>query len=426
MNTKQFAPIAGSSTIPAVPSQRAPSHHRPTTMSYRINPAVEAVTPPPIADVFSWVEGRRYPAERPLLDVSQAVPSYPPPDALVEHVGRVAREPETAVYSPILGLPALRAALSRHLIDDYQIDPTNLPVDRVAITAGCNQAFCVTMNALAGPGDEVVLPLPYYFNHQMWLDMQGIRPVGVPFNPARGGLPSVDEVAAALTPRTRAIAVVTPNNPTGSVYPPDLLDDLHQLALEREVALVVDETYKDFRPDGATPAHRLFDHARWTEAFVHLFSFSKAYSLTGYRVGAVVCGPRLMAAVEKVLDCLTICAPRVSQEAARYALENLSGWRDDKAQLMRARVDALQRAFRRNDLRYELVSCGAYFAYIRHPFSGQAARDVARRLAAECNLLCVPGDMFGPGQESYLRFAFANLEAEQFPALVQRLIDSQD
>ena len=99
-----------------------------------------------------------------------------------------------------------------------------IPARRVAITAGCNQAFCVALTALAGAGDEVLLAIPYYFNYQMWLEMQGVRPVHLAFREDRGALPDPSDAAKLITPRTRAIVLVTPNNPTGAIYPLELID----------------------------------------------------------------------------------------------------------------------------------------------------------------------------------------------------------
>lgn len=390
-------------------------------MTFSLNPAVAGVAAPPIAAVQSWVRGRAFTAERPLLDVAQAVPSYPPADALIDHVAAVSRRPDTGLYAPILGLPALREAFAAHLCEDYgaALAPTD-----VAITAGCNQAFCVALSALAGPGDEVVLPLPYYFNHRMWLDMQGIRAVPLPFAADRGGVPTVEAVAAAITSRTRAVVLVSPSNPTGAEYPPALLEAVFALARERRIALVLDETYKDFRARPA-PAHRILGEPGWGDTLVQLHSFSKSYSLAGYRVGAVVGGPRLLAEIEKLMDCVAICASRIGQEAALYGVTHLADWRAEKAALMRARMATLDRAFGDNRLGYRLVSAGAYFAYVRHPFEGVGSTAVAERLAREHAVLCVPGEMFGPGQEPYLRFAFANLEADRIPMLVERLVESQ-
>jgi aspartate/methionine/tyrosine aminotransferase len=353
-----------------------------------------------------------------LLDLAQAVPSYAPAEALTRHVGAVAREPETSLYSEILGIPKLRRAFAAHLGADYR---ASVEAENVAITSGCNQAFCVAVSALAGPGDEVVLAVPYYFNHLMWLQMQGIEPVCLPFDAAEPGRLSLDRIQEAVTPRTRAVVLVSPCNPTGAEFPSADIEATHTFLSSRGISLIVDETYKDFRADAGPPHALMGAGAHAGEGLVQLFSFSKAYSMTGYRVGAIACGRKLMAEVEKLLDCVAICPPRISQEAAHYALEHLDEWRDAKATLMRERVSALRDAFARSNLAFQLVSSGAYFAYVSHPFRGRPARDVARDLADRENILCLPGSFFGPGQDDYLRLAFANVESDQFPELLERL-----
>ncbi|WP_119460692.1 aminotransferase [Rhodospirillaceae bacterium SYSU D60014] len=389
-------------------------------MPLRPNPLLTAVAAPPIAEAQGWIAGRDFPADKPLIDLAQAVPDYPPPPVLTDHLARLVGDPATARYTEIEGIGPLRAALAADIGALYGAP---IAPEQVIVTAGCNQAFCLAMMALAAPGDEVIVPLPYYFNHQMWLEMQGIRAVHLPFRAERGGVPDPEAAAALITPRTRAILLVTPNNPTGAVYPPPVLAAFHDLARRHDLALVVDETYRDFLPQDGAP-HGLFAEPGWAETLVHLYSFSKTYCLTGYRVGAVVCGPRLGAEIAKAMDCVAICAPRIGQEAALRGLTALGAWRQENTALMRGRLAALREAFARNDLGYELVSAGAYFAYLRHPFSGETASDVARRLAAEQNLLCLPGSMFGPGQEDYLRFAFANVPAEAMPAVAARLAAS--
>jgi aspartate/methionine/tyrosine aminotransferase len=391
-------------------------------MPYRANPLVLGVAEPPIAEAQGWIEGRTFPADRPLLNMAQAVPSYPPADALRDHLAAAARRPDTSLYTEILGVPALRAALATHMAETYGAD---LDARDFGITAGCNQAFCVAMSALAGPGDEVILPAPWYFNHQMWLQMQGITPVFLHCDEMKGAVPDPVTAAALIGQRTRAIVLVTPNNPTGAIYPPDLIAAFYELARERNIALVLDETYKDFMP-GATPPHDLFTRADWRDVFIQLYSFSKAYSLTGYRVGSVAGGPAIMAAIEKIMDCVAICAPRIGQEAALYGLRQLADWRSEKRDLMRDRTEALRAALRDTNSGYGLVSSGAYFAWVRHPFADRDATSIARMLATDHNLLCLPGTMFGPGQESYLRLAFANLEADKMDEVAKRLVDSAE
>ena len=391
------------------------------SVALQANPRVDAVQAPPIPEAWSWLEGIVLPQERPLLDVCQAVPADPPPEALRRFVAERAMDPATARYSEIFGIPALRQALAGDIGWRYGGD---VAAADCMIMAGCNQAFFNAMVALAGSGDEVILPAPWYFNHQMTLQMLGVKVVPLPFRADRGGVPDPADLRPLVSPRTRAIVLVSPNNPTGAVYPAGVIDAVFEIARDAGCALVLDETYRDFLAPGEVP-HHLFSRPDWRDTLVHLYSFSKVYCLTGYRVGAAVGGAVFRDALEKVTDCVQICAPRLGQEAALYGIGHLDAWRKGNAAVMAGRAEALRNAFTRNDLTYELVSAGAYFAYVRHPFTGVPAASVARRLAQEFGLLSLPGSWFGPGQEDYLRFAFANLDAAAMPAIAARLVESQ-
>ncbi len=363
----------------------------------------------PVSEAHGW-PGADHPN---VIDVSQAVPGYPPAADLVAYLAEVVGRPEVARYTPVLGLPELREELAADVSRTYQ---TPVGWERVAITAGCNQAFALAATVLAGPRDEVIVPLPYYFNHDMWLRIQDIRPVYVP----GGDDLDPERVERAVTARTRAIVLVSPNNPTGTVSSPQQIQALAEVAARAGVRLVLDETYRDFRPTTAPP-HGLFGWEEWPDTFVHLYSFSKVYSITGYRVGAIAAGADLLAEFEKAADCITICPPRVGQEAARYGLRHLRPFREEKRRLMTERVERFRRDLAAAASGFRLVSAGAYFAWVEHPFRGQTGREAARSLLDAQQVLALAGEMFGPGQEPYLRLAFANLDEGRIPELVERL-----
>lgn len=392
-------------------------------MALALNPDVLGAIDPPIAEAHSWIAGRSFPADKPLLDLAQGVPSYPPAASISAHVAERAALFETAQYTPINGIPELRRTLAAHVSERYggQVFEENM-----LITAGCNQAFCIAMHALAKAGDAVMLPVPYYFNHQMWLEMQGVTPIHLPFRHDRAGVPDPEEAAAMLTENTKAIVLVSPSNPTGAVYPPSVIAEFRDLAAQRGIALVLDETYRDFLDDENGPPHTLFQDPNWDETVVQLYSFSKTFSLTGYRVGAVTAGARVIAAISKIMDTVQICTPRISQDAALYGLKHVWPWVAEKRALLAGREAALRKVFKENRLGYELISAGGYFAYVRHPFEDLSAKHVARKLADEQNILCLPGSFFGPGQERFLRFAFANVEEANIGMLAQRLLASID
>ena len=388
-------------------------------MTYAVNAAVHRIEAPPIMEAQTWIRpGQR---NRALLNLCQAVPSWPSSPDLDAEVARVAGIAGTSLYTDIFGLPELRRAIAAHMSADYA---GNVQPSEVCVTSGCNQAFAAAIMAIARAGDNVIIPVPYFFNHTMWLGMHSIEARFIPAISERYTWPRPEDAEALIDSNTRAIVLCSPNNPTGAIYPPEVIEGFFDLALSRGIALVIDETYKDFRADPAPP-HSLFARRGWQDAFIHLYSFSKVYSMTGYRVGSIIAGERLLAEAEKILDCMAICAPHISQRAALFGLAALENWKREKIAMMHGRLAALRQAFTRPDLTYELVSSGALFAYVKHPFTDESAKAVAKRLAGEHDVLCLPGSMFGSGQDSYLRIAFANAEASDMETLVDRLVESQ-
>lgn len=388
-------------------------------MSMPVSPLISGVEFPPIAEAMSWV--RQGPRNRELLNLCQAVPSYPPAPALQAEFARLAATPGIGDYTNILGLDGLRAAHAAAIAADYG---ATVEAGQVAITTGCNQAFAVAVMAVAKAGENVVMPAPYYFNHQMWLSMLGIGIRDIPaFSPAANH-PDVETARAAINENTRAIVLCTPNNPTGAIYPPEVLAAFFDLAKEKGLALIIDETYKDFRPDPA-PAHGLFSKPGWDDTLIQLYSFSKVYALAGYRLGAMISGPRILHEAAKILDCMTICPPHITQAGVIFALAELGQWKEEKLHMMAGRLAAIREAFARPELNFKLASSGAYFAYVRHPYRGEESKKVAMRLAQEHDVLCLPGSMFGPGQDDYLRFAFANVDGALMQPLAERLAGAQ-
>src|SRR5262249_2642004 len=146
---------------------------------------------------------------------------YPPADELRAFLADVVRQPDTSGYAPVVGLPHVRDAIATHMFEAYGVD-ARVRADDVMLTTGCNQAFCLAIGALCAPGDEVVLPTPYYFNHDMWLRASGVVGVPVVLDARAGMLPDPAAIEAAITERTRAVVLVTPNNPCGVVYPPEV------------------------------------------------------------------------------------------------------------------------------------------------------------------------------------------------------------
>ena len=255
------------------------------------------------------------------------------PKSLQAEIARLGtRSPEPISIRISTAFRNCASALARHMAADYhgRIAPEN-----VSITSGCNQAFCAAIMAVAQRGDNVVLPVPYYFNHQMWLDMLGVEKRLVPAFAEGRAYPLPRDAAALIDSRTRAIVLCSPNNPTGAIYPPEIIEGFYELAKAAGIALIIDETYKDFR-SSPEPLHDLFAKPDWQDTFIQLYSFSKVFALTGYRVGSIIAGAKVLAEAEKILDCMAICAPQISQRAALFGLANLDDWKLEKQRLMEA------------------------------------------------------------------------------------------
>jgi aspartate/methionine/tyrosine aminotransferase len=388
-----------------------------------LNPNLARVIASPIMEASRWVAETRFPADRPLMNFSQAAPVDPPPAALCRVMGEAAlNDPNAHLYGPVLGDDALRVEIANHWSAHYGVD---IAAAEVCITAGCNQAFCTAVATLCAPGDAVMIPVPWYFNHKMWLDMAGVAAVLIPCDDAM--LPDLDAARAAMTPAVKGILMVTPNNPSGAEYPAGLMDAFYALARENDACLIVDETYRDFRSADGAP-HELFRQADWRDGFIHLYSFSKVYHLTGHRVGAIVTGAARLAQAEKFLDTVAICAPRLGQIGALWGLRNLGDWVTTERIEILARKRTLLAEFAAHLPNWKLLGAGAYFAYVEPPFD-MPSHQLARELVERQSLLTLPGTMFAPaaaeghdwGGERQLRIAFANADAAGIVEMVRRL-----
>lgn len=388
-----------------------------------LNPALSNALAPPIMAAAEWVAGRDFPADRPLINLAQAVPADPPPQMLRDAMAEaVLGDPSVHLYGPVLGDDALREEISQRWSDAYAGD---IAQENVAVTAGCNQAFCAAIASVGGAGDEVILPTPWYFNHKMWLDMAEMKAVPLPCG--ADCLPDPDHAAALITNRTKAIVLVTPNNPTGAVYSPALVARFAELAKSNGLALIIDETYRDYLP-GDTCPHDQFQDQDWGDYLIHLYSFSKLFRLTGHRTGALVAGAGRIGQIEKFLDTMTICPPRLGQVAALAGLRAAAQLAPAERREFGARKAVLAAEFEKGVGDWELLSAGAFFAYVRHPFDA-TSESVARALVEQSSLLCLPGTMFAPDRaeggdgmaEQTCRIAFANVGAAKLRDVANRL-----
>ena len=388
-----------------------------TSLRPVLNPLVVDTGTPPIPEVQGWA-ARYGGALGPMVDMCQAAPGYAPHPALLARLAEEAGQWENARYGPIAGDPRLRDAYAAHLsaTQGGEVAP-----DQVVITAGCNQAFTLAAMTLVRRGEAVVLPVPWYWNHAMTLGMLGIEARTLPCRPEDGFVPDPHRAERLLADgRVRAVVLVTPNNPTGAVYPAAVVARFHELCQRHGAWLILDETYRDFLPDGAERSHDLFADLRWPEGVVGLHSFSKGYCIPGHRLGAVAASAAVVAQFLQVLDCLHICPQRPAQAALAWAIPALAAWRAESRAEMARRAEAMRAALAGLP-GWETASLGACFAYARHPFAGVPGERVLERMATERGVLALPGSAFGPGQDAYVRLAFAATDVDAVATAGRRL-----
>jgi len=373
--------------------------------------AVQAPIIPVIADLI-----RRHPGT---LSLGQGVVGYGPPPGIHARLERFLAEPANHKYQSVAGIPDLLTAVTAKLAAENGIAVG--PENRLMVTAGGNQAFMNAVLAIADPGDEFILPTPYYFNQEMAVTLANARPVLVPTD-ADNQL-DLDALRAAITPRTRAIVTVSPNNPTGAVYPEAALRAVNHLCAERGLYHLSDEAYEHFTYDGA--AH--FSAASIPGAAAHtisLFSLSKSHGFASWRVGWMVYPAALEPALRKIQDTLLICPPVVSQHAAVGALEAGIDW-------VRGQRRALEVS--RGIVRHELAAlategrcvvppaAGAFYFLIRVR-SELPALAMAERLIREHAVAVIPGNAFGLTTGCHLRVAYGALAPEIAREGIGRLV----
>jgi len=350
------------------------------------------------------------------ISLGQGVVSYGPPPQALEKISEFQRDPDNHKYKPVQGIPALVAAFREKFAQENRIeaDPA-----QIYVTAGGNLAFENALLAIADPGDEIILQTPYYFNHEMAVVIASCRPVCVPTDAACQLQPEL--IARAITPRTKAVVTISPNNPSGAVYPEAALRAVNDLCRERGIYHIHDEAYEYFTYGSA--AH--FSPGSIPGAGRHtisLFSLSKAYGFASWRIGCLIAPPHLAEAVNKIQDTLLICAPVISQFAAvgalaagrAYCVEKLRGIGKVR-QMLIEELRGLERLC-------EIPPADGAFYFLLRLKTKLPAMTLAERLIREHRVAAIPGTAFGLDQGCHLRVAYGALTPETAKEGIGRLV----
>ncbi|MEH1814978.1 MAG: pyridoxal phosphate-dependent aminotransferase [Nostoc sp.] len=351
------------------------------------------------------------------ISLGQGVVFYNPPHEAIEFLAKFLAEPANNLYKSVEGIPPLLTALAGKLqaFNGIEINGENC----IVVTAGSNMGFMNAILAITNPGDEIILNTPYYFNHEMAIAMAGCRVV----------LVATDEnyqlrkeaIAQAITPKTRAVVTISPNNPTGVVYSEAALRQVNQICATHSIYHISDEAYEYFTYNGVKHVSPgAFSNS--SEYTISLYSLSKAYGFASWRIGYMVIPKHLLVAVKKVQDTILICPPVISQYAALGALqakeEYLKSHIGAIAQVRQLVLDSLNRL---QGLCSIIPANGAFYFFLK-VHTRMDAFELVKQLIQEHKVAVIPGTTFGIDDGCYLRVAYGALQKETAKEGIERLV----
>ena len=359
-----------------------------------------------------------------VISLAQGIPSFDTPAGIKRRVERALKNGSVAKYSLSPGLPELREMIEislakENMFYDWQKE--------IIVTVGAIEAITAAILTVSEPGDEIILPSPSYTSYKEVVSLAGCSPVFVPLNEAAGWFFELEEFKKAITPKTKAILFCNPNNPTGTVYSREQLTDLAKLAVEHNFFIISDEVYKNFIYDGASKVFSLAELPEFRRKVIRIFSFSKSYAMTGWRIGFIHSDESVIQEILKVHDALVTCAPVISQYAAMGALEmGESDVNEFKQQYEKRRDLICARLDRLSGFLEYVKPNSAYFVFpkiicppskgVRQPAEGGLNSSdsfaFALELLEKVQVAVVPGVAFGPNGEGHIRLSFGRTEAQ--------------
>ncbi len=336
-----------------------------------------------------------------IISLGIGEPDFITPDPILEEGVASLRRGETQ-YTSNSGTFELRSALSRHLNRLYQVSYN--PEDELLVTVGVSEALYLAITAVVNPGDEVIVPEPCFVSYAPEVSFAGGVPVMVSAHVEDDFQVTAETIEAAITPKTKAILLGYPNNPTGAVMSPVVMQEIAQLAVEHDLLVLSDEIYDRLVYGVVHTCVPTLPGMR--DRTILLGGFSKNYAMTGWRIGYACAHPDLLAAMRKVHQYTIMSAPTSAQAAAIVALEH----GDEHVERMRREYDRRRRLIVDgfNTLGLDCFEPrGAFYAFPSIRASGMGSDDFAMRLLAEEEIAVVPGDAFGKSGAGFVRASYA-------------------
>ncbi len=337
-----------------------------------------------------------------VVSLAQGIPSFDTPSPIKRRAERALNDGVVAKYSLSPGLPELREAIEaasarEHIYYDWE--------NEIIVTAGSIEGITASLLALTDPGAEVVIPDPTYTSYREAVRLAGCTPVFVPLDESRGWAFDIEAFRKAITPKTKVIFYCNPNNPTGTVFSRADLTALAELAVEHNLFLISDEAYKDFMYDGQD-YFSLAQLPQYRNRLVRVFSFSKSYAMTGWRIAYLQADEAVTREILKVHDSLVTCAPVISQYAALGALEAGESWVNDFRKVYAERRDVMCQRLDALKSKLEYVRPSSAYFTLPHIKGCTDSLALAKDILDKVHLAVVPGVAFGPSGEGHIRLSF--------------------
>jgi aminotransferase len=349
-----------------------------------------------------------------VISLGQALPFYPPPASVTRAAQAALGRADVHGYTTDPGRPSLRRTLAERLLEHERID---CGPDDLLITAGANHAFTTALTTLVSAGDEIVLPAPYFTNHQMAVQAAGAIAIEAPVSDRESYSVTWDDIAPVLTDGTRAVVLCNPSNPTGAPVTAAAGTRIVSELADRGILVISDETYMHFVYGGMHWSAASV--TGWRRNVIVVGTFSKSFAMMGWRVGYMLADAAVCAQATKVQDAMIICAPTISQIAAEAAV------RDDWGYPRQFHGDLVERRRRLSDtlMRCESLSWvptdGGFFAFVRIDGCTDS-NELALRLLDEAHVVTIPGASFGRSGEGCLRLSYGSVDDDALVEAIDR------
>lgn len=351
------------------------------------------------------------------ISLGQGVVSYGPPPQAISQITEFLSRPNNHKYQSVQGILPLLEAIATKLQTENGIEIGEQ--QQVVVTAGSNMGFLNAVLAITNPGDEIILQTPYYFNHEMATQIAGCHAVCVPTD--ENYQLRIEAIRQAITDRTRAIVTISPNNPTGVVYPEAVLREVNQLCRTHGLYHIHDAAYEYFTYNGveAFAPGAIAESADYT---ISLFSLSKAYGFASWRIGYMVIPEPLLLPIMKIQDTNVICPAVISQYAALGALQVGRKYCQEQLGAIAAIRQLMLKDLQAIPHLCTIPATNGAFYFLLRIHTSLKAMDLIHQLVQHHRVAALPGDTFGLQDGCYLRVAYAALERDTAQEGIGRLV----